>query len=144
MELKGVDRPLEIKWTSEDISIAKIENGEVEAKSSGETRIVASIDGQQHSCIVTVEPKEDFVIKIASYKNSGTGQISISNKSYRVPIKKLKQQVDKELIEFKSSKTDVATINKNGDVTPLKVGKTTITVLYDGKEQDTFKLTITK
>lgn len=50
------DDPIDkkIEWRSDDENVASVSDGVVKAKNSGETRIVASTNGKETSCKVTV------------------------------------------------------------------------------------------
>lgn len=52
--------------------------------------------------------------------------------------------IDKNLISFKSEDTSIATVTNNGKVTLKSIGNTKIIVSYNGKEKDTLLLTVKK
>ncbi len=54
------------------------------------------------------------------------------------------REIDTKLLNFRSEDTSIATITREGLVTPVKVGKVSIVVSYDGKDQDSLLLTITE
>ena len=87
--------------------------------------------------------EDDIIIKIKSYRNTGKGEISIKNKSYSLELEK-SNDIDKDLISFKSEDTGVATVANNGKVTLKSIGNTRIIVSYNGKEKDTLLLTVKK
>lgn len=148
LTLIGVEDVSEINWNSTDKSVATVTNGKVTAIQAGTTDILANIAGKSYKCKVKVEPKEevkeveDVSIIIPSYQNSKEGVLSLSAMTtYKfVPI--IRGNAVQELIQFSSDDTRVATITNSGIVTLKNLGKVKITVSYNGKEQDTFMLTI--
>lgn len=88
-------------------------------------------------------PEDDIIIKIKSYKSTGKGIISIKEKSFSLELEK-PNDIDKNLISFKSEDTSIATVTNNGKVTLKSIGNTKIIVSYNGKEKDTLLLTVKK
>lgn len=88
-------------------------------------------------------PEDDIIIKIKSYKSTGKGIISIKEKSFPLELEK-PNDIDKNLISFKSEDTSIATVTNNGKVTLKSIGNTKIIVSYNGKEKDTLLLTVKK
>lgn len=88
-------------------------------------------------------PEDDIIIKIKSYKSTGKGIISIKEKSFSLELEK-SNDIDKNLISFKSEDTGIATVTNNGKVTLKSIGNTKIIVSYNGKEKDTLLLTVKK
>ncbi len=146
--LMGVEGDSEIEWTSTDDSVATVSNGEVTAIQAGTTNILANIAGKSYKCQVKVEPKEevkeveDVRIIIPSYKNSKKGELSLSAMTTYTFVPRITGNAVKELIQFSSDNPEVATITNSGTVTLKALGTVKITVSYNGKEQDTFMLTI--
>lgn len=148
MTMEGVEDVSEIEWTSDDSSVAIVSNGEVTAIQAGTTNILASIAGKSYKCKVKVEPKEevkeveDVRIIIPSYQNSKKGEFSLSAMTTYTFVPRITGNAVKELIQFSSDNPEVATITNSGKVTLKALGTVKITVSYNGKEQDTFMLTI--
>ena len=148
LTIEGVEDASEIEWTSDDSSVATVSNGEVTAIQAGTTNILASIAGKSYKCKVKVEPKEevkeveDVRIIIPSYQNSKKGELSLSAMTTYTFVPRITGNAVKELIQFSSDNPEVATINNSGKVTLKALGTVKITVSYNGKEQDTFMLTI--
>ena len=88
-------------------------------------------------------PEDDIIIKIKSYRNTGKGEISIKNKSYSLELEK-SNDIDKNLISFKSEDTGIATVTNNGKVDLKSIGNTKIIVSYNGIEKDTLLLNVKK
>lgn len=141
LTLVGVEDASEIKWTSTDNSVATVNNGEVIAIQAGTTKISASIAGKSYECKVLVK-EEEVKIQIPSFRNSKQGVLSLSDMSTYSLNPQIIGNAVKELIQFSSDKPEVASITNTGVVTMKAVGTVKITVSYNGKEQDTFMLTI--
>lgn len=88
-------------------------------------------------------PEDDIIIKIKSYQNTGEGVISIKDKSCSLELEK-SNDIDKNLISFKSEDTAIASVTNNGKVTLKSIGNTKIIVSYNGKVKDTLLLTVKK
>lgn len=147
LTLEGAEDVSEIQWTSDNISVATVTNGKITAKHAGITNILASIAGQSYTCKVEVKPKEevkieDVIIKIPSYQNTKKGELSLSAMTTYTFVPNITGNAVKELIQFSSDNPEIASITNSGKVTLKALGTVKITVLYDGKEQDTFMLTI--
>lgn len=148
LTMEGVEDASEIEWTSADNSVATVSNGEVTAILAGTTNILASIAGENYKCKVKVEPKEeakeveDVRIIIPSYHNSKKGELSLSAMTTYTFVPEITGDAVKELIQFSSDNPEIATITNSGKVTLKALGTVKITVSYNGKEQDTFMLTI--
>ena len=148
LTLEGVEEVSEIEWTSDDISVATVTDGEVTAKQTGITNILASIAGKSYKCKVKVNPKEDVkevedvIIMIPSYKNSKKGELSLAAMKTYTLVPKITGNAVKELIQFSSDNSEIATITNSGKVTLKALGTVKITVSYNGKEKDYFMLTI--
>ena len=148
LTMEGVEDASEIKWTSADDSVATVSNGAVTAVQAGTTNILASIAGKSYKCKVKVNPKEDVkevedvIIMIPSYQNSKKGELSLAAMKTYTLVPKITGNAVKELIQFSSDNSEIATITNSGEVTLKALGTVKITVLYNGKEKDYFMLTI--
>ncbi len=116
-----------IKWSSSNSKVAKVNSkGLVTAVSKGTATITAKHSGKSYTCKIKVKnpllnkSKLNFTYMGASQKIKVYGTTAKS---------------------FKSSKKSVATVSKKGVVTPVKPGKTTISVLCSNGE--TYKCTVT-
>lgn len=142
LTLEGVDDASKITWKSSDNSIATVSNGKIESKKVGTTKIIATFGGENYICDVTVRQSPDnIIIKIKSWKNTGKGEIPLTEKNYWIPTDK-PTNVDKNLITYSSENTEIATVTNEGHVTPIAIGTTKIIVSYNGREQDSLLLTI--
>ena len=79
---------------------------------------------------------------IPSYQNSKKGELSLAAMKTYTLVPKITGNAVKELIQFSSDNSEIATITNSGEVTLKALGTVKITVLYNGKEKDYFMLTI--
>lgn len=120
----------DIIWTSSNESVATVKDGKVTAISEGTTTITASINGNKSTCTVVVSSdyipvsgisinQSSLTILIGS-TTTLTANITPSNATYQE-------------ITWTSSNETVATV-KDGKVTGISEGTTTITASIDGKK----------
>ncbi len=155
-------------WRSSNSKVADVTNkGIVKAISGGTTIVTAFIDGKEVGhCKVSViidnesesdenaedttsssttTPNQDniegnvnaIIDTSKTYHNGKTGAMEIGE-IFFLPIKK----TGSPTVTFNLSDPNVATIDNRGKVTAIKVGTTTISVLCNGIETDTFTLQI--
>ena len=149
LTMEGVEDASKIEWTSTDNSVATVDkNGKIEPKKAGQTTITATIGGKEYACRVLVEPDteteitDEVIIELPGWNKSGTASLAITAKPYKIDFTTTRE-IDTKLLNFRSEDTSIATITREGMVTPVKVGKVSIVVSYDGKDQDSLLLTIT-
>lgn len=149
LTMEGVEDASKIEWTSTDNSVATVDkNGKIEPKKAGQTTITATIGDKEYACRVLVEPDteteitDEVIIELPGWKKSGTASLAITAKPYKMDFT-TSREIDTKLLNFRSEDTSIATITREGMVTPFKVGKVSIVVSYDGKDQDSLLLTIT-
>ncbi len=114
-----------ITWSSADKSIATVDNtGKVTGIKAGTTKITAQTDnGKKAICTVTVSPAAVEKITVSPVeislkpKDTQTLKISVSPKD-----------ADTSTITWASANTNIATVDKNGKVTAVAPGITTVTV----------------
>jgi uncharacterized protein YjdB len=110
-----------LSWKSSNSKIASVNTyGKVTAKKSGTATITAKIKNAEASCKVTVNKTQISISKVsASIERGETLQLSTTT-------------TNNSVVTWKSSKKSIATIDKNGNVTGIKPGETTITATADG------------
>lgn len=120
----------EVTWTTADASVASVTNGKITANKVGKTTItVKTVDGSKTAtCTVNVtEP---------------TLQISLDKSEYYVVLNKtVKPQLtfkNVESHELKIKDTTIASV-KDGIITGLKVGETTLVITAKGSGKQTTK-----
>ena len=150
LTLEGAEDVSEITWTSTDNSVATVDkNGKIKPEKVGQTTITATIGDKEYACKVLVESDteteiaDEVIIELPGWKKSGTASLAITAKPYKMDFT-TSREIDTKLLNFRSEDTSIATITREGLVTPVKVGKVSIVVSYDGKDQDTLLLTITE
>lgn len=149
LKLNGVKELSEIVWSSKDNSVATVDkDGNVNPIKAGQTTIVATIGDKEYACNVSVEEAsdtevDDVIIELPGFKESGTASLALTAEPCKIDFTTSKE-IDLNLINFRSEDTSIATITREGVVTPVKTGKVAIVVSYDGKDKDTLSLTITE
>ncbi len=124
-------------WTSSDENIVTVDNGLVKGMNLGTAIItVSTYDGKYNdTCLVTVmekqteeePPKEEGNVPVTKVTISGKTKGYVNEEvTFRANITP-KEATNKEVI-WQSTKEDIATINENGILKALKVGKTVIKV----------------
>lgn len=108
-------------WKSSSSSIASVNTyGKVTAKKAGSVTLTAKIKNAEASCKVKVN-KTNITISKASASIERGEKLKLSAAAS-----------NKSEITWKSSKSSIAAIDDNGNITGLKPGETTITASADG------------
>lgn len=126
-----------LTWESSDEKIVKVsEDGVVTAVGIGSSTITAKIQGKTAKCEVRVlAPLESIQLDKASadLKKGETVDLNVKvNPVYTT---------DDKTVTWKSSNTNVATVDKNGKVTAVGAGEATISATV-GKFTETCKVTV--
>ena len=128
----------EITWESSDESIATVNNGLVTTKKVGTVTITISKDGLKDECVLTV--KETSIIPNVTL-NLPENKLSL-NKNFVFDLEPAlsynKTEYSDFVVTYECSDENVASVDKNGKVTALKVGKANIDVhvTWRGFEMD--------
>ena len=111
-------------YSSDNEKIATVnQDGLVKGVSAGKTKIIVkSVNGKKSSVEITVKTPTVTGISLPT-KDS----VALETKSKNLEVKITPSNADPKLI-WSSSNTKVATVDKNGKITPKKIGLTTITV----------------
>lgn len=128
-----------VTWKSSDPSVATIENGKIIAKKVGTTIITASSYEYRAQCTVTVV--DEIALKgISLNKNS----LTIKEKeTEKLSITFNPSNATNQKVTWKSSDTDILTVDQSGNITALKPGTATIKVFSnDGGYVATSQVTV--
>ncbi len=165
--IKVLNTTKTVSWRSSNHKVATVSDGTVKAISDGTTVVTAFINGKEiGNCNVSViidsktesddnavisdlsnEPSADqediredvnaIIDTTKTYHNGKTGTMKIGD-NFLLPIKK----TGAPTVTFNLSDPNIATIDSRGTVTAIKKGTTTIFVLCNGIEKDSFILQI--
>ena len=134
----------QITWSSEDPTIATVENGIVTAISPGKTYIYAEYGGKRYTCIFrckaaagtggnvdTSTPNDTaFSFRWATL-DAATGKYDTTLRLNSEPWKAYVDGINPADVVWVIDDETICTI-ENGAVTPLAVGKTELHATYDG------------
>ena len=111
-----------VTWKSSDTSVASVDkNGKVTAKKAGTCTITASANKKKATCKVTVvNPELSLNATKLTVYTSGTKKLVATVKG------------PSGSVSWKSKDAKIATVDKNGKVTPKKVGVCKITATANG------------
>lgn len=131
-----------VTWKSDKPAIASVdEYGNVKAKKPGKAKITATtVDGKKTaSCTVTVKK----AVKVTGVKlNKKTASVKVGKTIKLKATVSPKNATNKE-VTWKSSKSNIASVDKNGKVKGKKKGSTKITVTTkDGKKKASCTVTV--
>lgn len=126
----------DVEWKSSNANIVTVDDtGIITAKGDGEAKITIIAKGEngdtkvEKTINVVVLPKTDSNVYATSLALS-SGDISFlintSNKTKKITATVSPQNTTNKTIAWKSSKTNVATVDSNGTITAKSAGKTTI------------------
>ena len=149
-----------VTWSSSNTNVVSVSNGKIVGKSSGKARITVTTNDGRYSAYTDVtvinRPSSNSSSNSKPSSSSSSGSsISSSidiikdtielNKGSEEKLEyKLSQDLTDSIIIWKSSNTDVAVV-KNGIVTAISDGETTITATINGKDiKDTCKVIVKK
>ena len=136
MALPDFNEDVQLSWSSEASDIASVVEGVVTAKTEGVTKITASTDTSSASCTVKVG---DFpVYDIASIKLDINDLTLSVGQSKKLNATITPNEASISNLVWKSSNSDIATVDSNGLVIGVSPGSTVITVSNeDGTVSDT-------
>ena len=149
-----------VTWSSSNTNVVSVSNGKIVGKSSGKARITVTTNDGRYSAYTDVtvinrpSSNSSSSSKPSSSSSSGSSisssidiikdTIELNKGSEEKLEYKLSQDLTDSIIIWKSSNTDVAVV-KNGIVTAISDGETTITATINGKDiKDTCKVIVKK
>ena len=142
-----------VEWVSSDNTIAEVDNnGVVKGLKKGIAKIgvrVTDVEGTQKTDVCDVTVTEKTTIEFVPVTEITLGNTSLKlnkNTTHKINLIILPQNADIKSIQWKSSNTQVATVDNEGIVKALKVGETEIEVIVEDKlgniKTATCKLTV--
>lgn len=125
-----------VTWTSEDPSVAKVENGVVMGLSAGKTYVKATAGEVTKSCEVTV------VVPVESVSLNKT-TLALDKGAYETLQATINpSNATDQTLTWSTSKSSVATVDNNGKVTAVNGGEATITVTTSNGKKAECKVTV--
>lgn len=128
---KGVEMKLPVTWTSDDVKVATVANGEVTAVAAGTTKIQAAVGDLKAPVAVTVvvpvvaAVEADKAVEIA--KAGETVKLNAAAKDAEG------KAIASAPLTFASADEKIATVDATGTVTGVAKGKTKVTVTSGDK-----------
>lgn len=115
-----------ITWTSNNTSVATVENGKVVAVNAGSATITATTQDGKLKATVTVKVQKKTVSVTSVKLSSDTLSLTVGE-SKSITATVLPDNASNKGVSWSSTNTAVASVN-NGKITALSAGTTTITV----------------
>lgn len=142
---KGLERSNELQWRSANPGVASIASGGiVTALAPGQSWIVVSAPGSvKDSTLITVtsDPNQVAQVEIAVGQNTliigGTLQFAVNVKNAAG------QNLTNKTVNWRSSNTNVLTINANGVATAIAAGTSQVSATVDGIASLPINITVT-
>lgn len=131
-----------IKWKSSNHKVAAVnKSGKITAKKAGTATITATVNKKNYTCIVTVKRKTVKVSKVKLNKSKITVK---AGSSCKLKASVSPSKTSNKALVWKSSNTDVASVDNKGSVSCKKAGTATIiAVSSDGsKKKASCKVTV--
>lgn len=121
----GVADTAKITWTISDETVAAMNGSFLEPKQSGDITVTATVQGKNATCSVKINKVEIKDIKLEDQT------VALYDKTHLI-ITIDPEGISMGRLKFTSSDNTVATVDKDGIVSGLKEGSTTITAEADG------------
>lgn len=128
-----------IQWSSSNTNVVKVENGNIMAVGGGSAIVTATIAGVKAECTINVR------VPLMGITLTGSKEV-LKGQTVSLTMKKVPSDATEELsrLEYQSSNTKIAKVDKDGKVTGVKEGTVDITVSgYVGERYYEAKHTIT-
>ena len=119
-----------VTWTSSNYSIATVDgNGLVTAVAAGSATITAQAGDKRATCTVTVNKKPNPATSITlDYSSLQLAR----GTTFTLQATVLPEDADNKTVTWSTSNKNIATVDKNGNVTAVKAGNATITATCSG------------
>lgn len=115
----------DVFWTSSNEDIVTVENGNVVAKKLGFAIITVSISGFKSTCRVNVVD----VIPLKSISINKSNVVIKENSYENLTISYFPSNATNKKITWKSSNTNIVTVDQQGNITGVNPGSATVTVI---------------
>ena len=133
----------EVKWSSSNDEVARVESGVVTAVGPGTAVITVEAGGKKATCTVTVKAKLVIEPSTGSGDTPGETPVITPGESIQLVIKVEPEGAEAPEVTWKSDDESIAKVDENGKVTPGdKSGTTTITATTPDGATITFKVTV--
>ena len=136
-----------LEWKSSDETVATVKAVENSNKAvvkatnkAGTSNITVTVGDKTATCALTVKPDE--VPATAVELKKATLTIDFPGDGGKVEVKNTTPAAVTDVPTFTSSDETVATVDQEGNVKPLKVGSTTVTVKYNDSVSATCAVTV--
>ena len=118
-----------VKWSSSNVAVATVDiMGKVTAKSAGTAIITAiSENGKTASCTITVNKKDTNITITEVRLNKSTETLTEGETTTLVATVLPENTTDSKSVSWRSSNSEVATVDANGTVTAKRTGTAVIT-----------------
>ena len=128
-----------VTWTTTNSSVASVENGKITAVGGGSAIITAKVGDKEASCSVTVT----VTVPITSITLSKSFLSMVEDDEITLAATVKPDDATDRTITWSSDKTDVATVDNNGQIKAIKEGNATITAKV-GDKNATCQITVSK
>lgn len=130
----------DITWTSNNPSVVTVNSsGNITAKKVGTAVITASLSGNSTTCVINVVD----TVSLKSIKISKSSLTMKEQSSEKLNIIYNPSNATNKKVTWKSSNTNIATVDSNGKITAKQAGTVTITAISnDGGFVSTCKVTV--
>ena len=148
--IKGISEgeKIGVTWKSSEEKVATVDkDGNVTAIAQGKTTITAVAGSKKGTCEVIVEGAKSTILPVDPGKAVATDATSVEvGKTVKIEAKDVVKGVstlEKSTVTWKSSNEKVAKVDKDGNVTAIAEGVTTITATV-GDKKGTVDVTVGK
>ncbi|MBR3864726.1 MAG: Ig-like domain-containing protein, partial [Clostridia bacterium] len=129
----------EVTWESDNLLVATVENGLVEATGVGSANITVSAGEASATCVVTVE--DTGALPVLDVSDESIELVIGSNYSIDANLTYKRNPVEDATISYQMLDTTIATVDEEGNVSALSFGTTTLVIVASWKGIDPAYLT---
>ena len=135
-----------VKWSSSNVAVATVDlMGKVTAKSAGTAIITAtSENGKTASCTITVNKKDTNITITEVRLNKSTETLTEGDTTTLTATVLPENTTDSKSVSWRSSNSEVATVDANGTVTAKRAGTAVITATSTNGKSAGCTVTVSK